>query len=247
MTRRRRQLLLISIAFFGFVAGGSAVLRATGWHAPLRARVLGGKTVADRLGEFGPAARARWSPHFSRAAASYPPARVTLVGLKAEKRLDVYAAGADGVIRFVRSYPILAASGDAGPKLRRGDRQVPEGVYAVESLNPNSRFHVSLRVGYPNVFDREMAAADGRAELGSDIMIHGSNVSVGCLAMGDEAAEDLFVLAAETGVDNVKIVLSPASAGTAWPIRPKSPPWTAVLYTALAAELGKLPPPAGIE
>jgi hypothetical protein len=228
------------------VAGGSAVLRATGWHAPLRARVLGGKTVADRLAEFGPAAQARWSAHFSRAGVAYPPARVTLVGLKAEKRLDVYAGGADGVVRFIRSYPVLAASGDAGPKLKRGDGQVPEGVYAVELLNPNSRFHVSLRVGYPNDFDRERGAADGRADLGSDIMIHGSNVSVGCLAMGDQAAEDLFVLAAEAGIENVKIVLSPASAGagTAWPTPPNSPAWTPMLYTALATELEKLPPPA---
>jgi hypothetical protein len=37
---------------------------------------------------------------------------------------------------------------------------------------------------------------DGRKNLGSNIMIHGKNCSVGCLAMGDEAAEELFVLAA---------------------------------------------------
>lgn len=40
-------------------------------------------------------------------------------------------------------------------------------------------------------------------------MIHGKRCSVGCLAMGDEAAEDLFVLAAETGIENVSIILSP--------------------------------------
>lgn len=74
----------------------------------------------------------------------------------------------------IKSYPILAASGSIGPKLRESDMQVPEGVYQIESLNPNSQFHLSLRVNYPNEFDREQARIDGRAQLGGDIMIHGS-------------------------------------------------------------------------
>lgn len=31
----------------------------------------------------------------------------------------------------------------------------------------------------------------------------------GCLAMGDEAAEKLFVLAADTGLHNIKVILAP--------------------------------------
>ena len=122
-----------------------------------------GRTVEQRVAEIGPAARQRLEPHFRAAGLSYPPTRVVLVGLKEERRLDVYAsAGGGEALRFIRSYPIIAASGGPGPKLREGDRQVPEGLYAIESLNPNSRFHVSLRVGYPNAFDREKAARDGR-------------------------------------------------------------------------------------
>ena len=112
----------------------------------LARRVRGEATVASRLEESGAAADARWRPHFERAGVAYPPDRVALAGLKEERRLEVYAAGADGAWRFVRAFPVLAASGRAGPKLREGDRQVPEGCYRVASLNPNSRFHLALRL-----------------------------------------------------------------------------------------------------
>ncbi len=123
--------------------------------------------------------------------------------------MEVYAAGADGAWRRVLEYPILAASGHAGPKLREGDMQVPEGVYRVESLNPNSMYHVALRVEYPSEEDRARAAEDGRTRLGGDIMIHGGAASVGCLAMGDSGAEELFVLAADVGIERVAVVLCP--------------------------------------
>src|SRR4051812_33047029 len=95
MARRRRRFVLVSIVLLLIViGGGAAALHASGWDAPLRAAVFGKKTVDDRLAEFGPAARTRWSPWFARAGVAYPPARVTLVGLKSERRLDVYVAGA---------------------------------------------------------------------------------------------------------------------------------------------------------
>src|SRR5204863_8498878 len=63
---------------------------------------------------------------------------------------------------------------------------ISEGIYPIESLNPNSRFHLSLRIGYPNAFDRAQAAKEKRTNLGGDIMIHGNSVSIGCLAMGED-------------------------------------------------------------
>ena len=142
-------------------------------------------------------------------ARAYPPRRVTLVGLKAERTLQVWVSGDNGKWTHLCDYPIVGMSGVLGPKLKEGDMQVPEWLYRVESLNPNSLYHLALRVNYPNSQDRLWGKQDGRSELGSDIMIHEKACSIGCLAMGDEAAEDLFVLAAETGVDNVSIILSP--------------------------------------
>ena len=204
----RRRALSLSLVLVAAGAAAMLVPPVRRLFHPLVVRVRGAYTVEQRVEQFD-AARARLVGHFDRAGVAFPAARVVLLGLKAERRLEVYAGAADGALRRVASYDVLAASGEPGPKLREGDRQVPEGVYALESLNPNSRFHVALRVGYPNAFDREMARRDGRTKLGGDIMIHGGSASIGCLAVGDDAAEELFVLAATAGVRNVTVVLAP--------------------------------------
>lgn len=207
--------------------------------------MTGGKSIADRVAEFGSGARHRLAPDFHRIGVSYPPARMTLVGIKAERSLQVWVAGPDDGWKHLKDYPILGASGTLGPKLREGDRQVPEGVYKVESLNPNSRYHLALRVSYPNPDDRRRGQQDGRTALGSDIMIHGNTGSVGCLAMGDTAAEDLFVLAAETGTENISIILSPVDFRK-HPLpahMPPTPAWTGELYKSIKGELEKLDPP----
>jgi len=202
------------------------------------------RTVEDRLQEFGGAARQRWSPHFQTAGATYPPKRVIFVALKDQRVFEVYA-GDDARMSFIRRYPILAASGVLGPKLREGDRQVPEGIYDIELLNPNSAYHVSLRLNYPNGFDRAQAAKDGRTQLGGDIMIHGKSASIGCIAVGDEAAEDLFTLAADVGIKNVKVICSPVDFRQRkdLPRDVQPPPWTKELYQEIAAQLAALPKP----
>ncbi|HSH37500.1 MAG TPA: L,D-transpeptidase family protein [Chthoniobacterales bacterium] len=202
-----------------------------------------GKTVEDRLAEFGDVVRARLLPRFEAAGVSYPPRQLTLIGIKDERVLDVYAAGADGVFRFVWSYPVLGASGVLGPKLREGDRQVPEGVYRVPELNPNSDFHLSIRLNYPNEIDQSQAAAEGRTNLGGDIMIHGDSRSRGCLAMGDPAAEDLFVLAALTGIENITVILTPVDFrdGRSPELANGAPPWTPELYERIKRELARYP------
>jgi hypothetical protein len=204
------------------------------------------KTVEDRLAEFGSVVDARLKPLFDARGVPYPPARVSLIGLKQEGFVQVYAAGPDGDFKHIKTYPVLAASGGLGPKLREGDCQVPEGIYQVPFLNPNSRFHLALRVSYPNKFDRAMAKLDGRTELGGDIMIHGNQVSIGCLAMGDPAAEDLFILAAKTGRQNVSVILTPVDFRVR-DLPPEViglPAWTKELYKSIRAELKKYPYPA---
>jgi hypothetical protein len=200
-------------------------------------------SVDDRLQQFGEAARTRWKPYFDKAGVVYPPTHVTLVGLKDVNALEVYASHGSDQSMHIRTLKVLAASGDLGPKLREGDNQVPEGIYGVESLNPNSSFHVSMRVGYPNAFDREKGRLDGRQSLGGDIMIHGGAASIGCVAVGDEAAEDLFVLAAEVGIKQVTILLCPTD------LRVKSvpalsnnlPAWYPELMVDLKERLARLP------
>ena len=122
---------------------------------------------------------------------------------------------------------------------------MPEGIYEIESLNPNSAYHVALRLNYPNAFDRAQAAKDGRTKLGGDLMIHGKSVSVGCIALGDEAAEDVFTLAAEVGIKNITVLCSPVDfrQHKEAPAPPQAPAWAAELYRELAAKLSSLPTP----
>jgi len=204
-------------------------------------------TIADRIRQFGDVARKCHAPYFQTAGIGYPPARVILVGLKDEQALEIYAAEKTGPFRFIRAYPILAESGMLGPKLREGDNQVPEGIYGIALLNPNSTYHVSMEVSYPNDFDRAMARREHRTHLGSAIMIHGNACSAGCLAMGDGAAEDLFVLAHDTGLAHLKIILSPVDFRRhALPTAmPPQPAWVSELYQKIQQELQTLPLPPG--
>lgn len=197
------------------------------------------KDVEARLSKISPLAGARLREKFAKARVAWPPSEVSFVAIKDEKVLELYARSDSGAWTFVHSYPVLAASGNSGPKLQRGDRQVPEGVYNISFLNPNSRYHVSLRVSYPNKFDREMAARDGRKDLGGDIMIHGKNVSSGCLAVGDEAAEELFLLAARIGLPNVKVIIAPTDfrKTPATEVAQGKPRWVPKLYTQVASAM----------
>ncbi len=92
--------------------------------------------------------------------------------------------------KLVKSYPICRWSGQLGPKYIEGDRQAPEGFYSTNllSLNPNSRYHLSFNVNYPNEYDRQY----GRT--GSFIMVHGDCVSEGCYAMTDRGIEEIYIL-----------------------------------------------------
>lgn len=203
-------------------------------------------TLKARLAELSPLATPRLEARFNAAKAPWPPSEIALVAIKDEKALELHARQKGGAWKHIHRYRVLAASGGPGPKLRQGDRQVPEGIYAISFLNPNSSYHVSLRVNYPNAFDREMAAKEARKDLGGDIMIHGKNLSAGCLAVGDEAAEELFVLAAQTGLPNVKLIIAPTDLRHSKPpVLEGRPEWLPRLYgdVALAMTEFKAPPP----
>lgn len=202
-------------------------------------------SIDDRLDQFGSAARNRLLSHFLRAQVPYPPARIVLVGLKEERRLQIYAPGRDGTLRYVMDHRIVAAAGGPGPKLRAGDRQVPEGSYRLRYLNPNSAAYVSLMIGYPNAFDKARAQSDGRTKLGGDIVIHGPTVGTeGCLALSEDAVEEIFTLVADAGITNTEILITPHDFRSQKPPRKaESSEWTRALYARIALNLAKLPAP----
>ncbi len=219
--------------------------QASAWFSPRASAPLRDYRLARRLAEISPGASRRLTARFAAAKAAWPPAEVAFVTIKDEKVVELHARPEGGTWKLIHRYPVLAASGKPGPKLVQGDKQVPEGVYGVSYLNPASRYHVSLRVNYPNAFDRQMAAKDGRKDLGGDIMFHGKAVSAGCIAVGDEAAEELFVLAANVGLPNVKIVIAPTDFRRHGlpSANPSHPEWVPGLYTQVASAMTPFKPP----
>lgn len=212
--------------------------------AEISLRKQGLHTIEDRYEEYHALVQHRMAPYFKAAGVRYPPTNLVLVAIKQTKELQVYASSGAVPLHFIRTYKILAASGTAGPKVREGDKQVPEGVYNIEKLNPNSMFHLALRVQYPNQFDVEQANAEIRTNLGTDIMIHGSDRSVGCLAMGNEAIEDLFIVGAEVGAPKIKLIITPVDfrKGLPLPSDTKLYPWSQELYAHIKQDLLALPP-----
>lgn len=114
---------------------------------------------------------------------------------KYEKELQVWMKNkGDNTFKLFKIYAICQSSGDLGPKRKEGDGQVPEGFYEIESFNPASSYHLSMKVNYPNGSDRKKAT--GRT--GGDIMIHGECVTIGCIPIENEPIEELYILCVES-------------------------------------------------
>jgi murein L,D-transpeptidase YafK len=110
---------------------------------------------------------------------------------KEESELEVWKAREDGRFYHFKTYPICNWSGELGPKVKMGDKQAPEGFYAVgpKQMKPDSKYHVAFNLGFPNAYDR----ANDRT--GEYLMIHGKCKSAGCYAMTDALAEEIYALA----------------------------------------------------
>lgn len=134
---------------------------------------------------------------FADAGVPYPPAQLYLRAFKHEAELELWAAARTGPMVHVKTYPICAASGELGPKRRRGDLQVPEGFYVVNKFNAWSNFHLSLGINYPNESDRVLG---DHKNLGGDIFIHGDCVTIGCLPIETEPIKELYIIALDTFV-----------------------------------------------
>jgi murein L,D-transpeptidase YafK len=113
---------------------------------------------------------------------------------KEESELELWKQRDDGHFYHFKTYPICNWSGDLGPKVRYGDRQAPEGFYTItrEQMNPDSKYHLALNLGYPNAYDRAWK------RNGDFLMIHGSCKSAGCYAMTDALIEEIYAIARES-------------------------------------------------
>jgi murein L,D-transpeptidase YafK len=113
---------------------------------------------------------------------------------KQEAELEVWKQDRSGRFALLKAYPICRWSGDLGPKVREGDRQAPEGFYAISptQMNPTSAYYLSFNTGYPNAYDRSLG------HTGSELMVHGDCSSRGCYAMTDEQIAEIYALGRES-------------------------------------------------
>jgi murein L,D-transpeptidase YafK len=113
---------------------------------------------------------------------------------KQEAELEIWKQDRSGRFALLKTYPICRWSGDLGPKVREGDRQAPEGFYAISpaQMNPQSAYYLSFNTGYPNAYDRALG------HTGSQLMVHGDCSSRGCYAMTDEQIAEIYSLGRES-------------------------------------------------
>jgi len=168
------------------------------------------------------------------------PKELIILAFKEEQKLEVYAND-NNQLKLIKAYPFTGFSGNLGPKLKEGDKQIPEGIYEVEYLNPNSSYHLSIKINYPNKFDQAKTEFDDIKKLGGDIFIHGKSVTIGCIPIGDLAIEEVFLLTQKAMNKKVKVIVSPRDFRSN-PVFPEinSVDWEADLYNRISEELSAL-------
>jgi len=137
---------------------------------------------------------------FHKKGFNFPPEEILLRAFKSSNEMELWARNSDTApYRLVRIFPICAMSGKLGPKTKRGDCQVPEGFYYVEQFNPQSNFHLSLGLDYPNEHDllalkNVPDVKSKKLILGGDIFIHGGCVTIGCMPLTDEGIKQMYII-----------------------------------------------------
>jgi hypothetical protein len=124
----------------------------------------------------------------------------SIVVYKHERTLTLFYRGVP-----VRSYFVALGSKPVGDKVQAGDRRTPEGLFRINAHNPASKYHLALRISYPDDAHRARAAALG-VDPGGDIMIHGlspeysaagkqhlqNDWTNGCVALSNQEIEEIW-------------------------------------------------------
>lgn len=132
--------------------------------------------------------------------------RVELIRVDKSERLLMLMRGGE----IVRTYRVALGPEPLGHKRRSGDGRTPVGRYHIDWRNPDSEFHLSLRISYPDAFDRADARSRG-VDPGGFIMIHGDGSrrdveglldrdgdwTEGCIAVTDDEIEEIWSLTPE--------------------------------------------------
>ncbi len=130
---------------------------------------------------------------FEKQNLTWPPQAMYIRSFKFDRQLEVWVKGdAKEPFKLFKTYKVCMQSGTMGPKRFEGDYQVPEGFYCINEFKPNSNYHLSLGLNYPNASDRILSDS---LRPGNNIYIHGNCVSTGCIPITDVPMEELFIIA----------------------------------------------------
>jgi murein L,D-transpeptidase YafK len=147
---------------------------------------------------------------FAKANLQWPPKELYIRSFKYDSQLEVWARNTSNEqFKLFKSFRICALSGTLGPKRMQGDYQVPEGFYYVNIFNPQSSYHLSLGLNYPNASDNLLSDS---LQPGGDIYIHGNCITTGCIPITDHQIEELYLLTAlakSSGQDFIPVHIFP--------------------------------------
>lgn len=122
---------------------------------------------------------------------------------KGERKLHLLSGN-----KTLESFEIDLGFAPVGDKRVEGDGKTPEGTYLIDRRNPNSNFHLSVGISYPNAVDRAEAQALGQRP-GGDIFIHGrgegwikggkrkGDWTAGCISVSDREIERIYAMVRE--------------------------------------------------
>lgn len=141
----------------------------------------------------------------------WPIKQIYIRSFKYERALEVWGRGSSTEpFKLFKTYKVCAIAGSLGPKRMEGDFQIPEGFYYVNMFNPNSSYHLSLGLNYPNASDRILSDS---LHPGGEIFIHGNCITVGCIPITNSQIEEVYLLATyakNLGQDFIPVHIFPA-------------------------------------
>jgi murein L,D-transpeptidase YafK len=147
---------------------------------------------------------------FAEKKLQWPAKYIYIRSFKYDSQLEVWVKNEIAEpFQLFKTYKVCALAGSLGPKRMEGDYQVPEGFYYISDFNPNSTYYLSLGLNYPNLSDKILSDS---LKPGSDIYIHGSCVTVGCIPITDQQIDELYILAAyakDQGQDFIPVHIFP--------------------------------------
>ncbi|MDX2346637.1 MAG: L,D-transpeptidase family protein [Legionella sp.] len=201
------------------------------------------QAIQQAINRYGRQTESELKDFFKEAEVRYPPKKIALLAFKKEQNLQLWAKNKNKTWRHIHTYPLTASSGALGPKLKEYDFQIPEGIYQLTAFNPFSQMHLSMKINYPNAFDKKKALKEGRTQLGGDIFLHGKAESVGCLAIGNHAIDQLFMLSHQVGLKQIQLIIAPNDFRLGKPRKkyPSQPRWLPELYRQIENRLARFP------